>query len=353
MSHLNFRNRIAAVALFMIAVSLVATAQIEVQPPYHLKIFAQAVPNQFTQPDSIAVTKDRVFIGFGNGVAKDGTDGKSSTIVEYRMDGSIVRTFSVVGHNDGLKIDPRTHLLWALQNEDGNPALAIINPATGTQKDFTFAPTVHGGGFDDIVFRNGEVFLSASNPSSDPNTAPAIVRAELSGGTVVVSPVFAGNATATDLLTEMPVTLNLQDPDSMTTDPAGDLLLDSQDDSELVIVRHPGAKNQSAVRVPISSPFGVTKVDDTVFATSSDGFLLVSDLDAGIVYAIHRHSFTPGTAYSAANVPGFVGRLDLEFGQLTPIVTGLRNPRGMAFVATRDDDDDSRDDRNDRCEADR
>ncbi|HEY6249927.1 MAG TPA: hypothetical protein VI685_08185 [Candidatus Angelobacter sp.] len=354
MSFLSFRTRTAAVVLFVAVVSLAAMAQIEVQPPYHLRVFAHAVPGQFTQPDSIAVSKDRVFIGYGNGVAKDGTDGKSSTIVEYRMDGSIVRTFSVVGHNDGLKIDPRTHLLWALQNEDGNPALAIINPGTGTQQDFTFAPTVHGGGFDDMVFRNGEVFLSASNPSGNPNTDPAIVRAKLSGSTVVVSPVFAGNATATDLLTETPVTLNLQDPDSMITDPAGDLLLDSQADSELVIVRHPGAKNQSAVRVPVSSPFAGTQVDDTVFATSSDGFILVSDLDAGIVYAISRHSFTPGTAYSAANVPGFVGRLDLEFGQLTPIVTGLRNPRGMAFVARRDDDDrESRDDREGRCEADR
>jgi len=335
--------RSVAIALAVSAIPLASSAQIEVQPPYKLTIFAKNAAS-FTQPDSIAVLKDRVFIGFGNGVAKDGTDGKSSTIVEYRMDGSIVRTFSVVGHNDGLKIDPQTKLLWALQNEDGNPALTIINPKTGTQQDFTFAPTAHGGGFDDIVFRNGEVFLSASNPSNNPNTDPAVVRATLSGSTVVVTPVFAGNATATDQITETPVTLNLQDPDSMTIDPAGDLLLDSQDDGELVIIRHPDAPNQSAIRVPLTSPFSVTKVDDTVFATASEGFILVSDLNAGIVYKIQRKHFTPGTAYSAANVPGFVGRLDLEFGLLTPIVTGLQNPRGMAFVARRDDDDDRSED---------
>jgi hypothetical protein len=351
MSLFHCRARSVAAALLLGVMSLAASAQIEVQPPYQLKIFAQNA-NGNTQPDSIAVLKDRVFIGFGDGVAKDGTDGKSSTIVEYRMDGSVVRTISVLGHNDGLKIDPRTKLLWALQNEDGNPALAIINPTTGTQQDFTFAPTVHGGGFDDIVFRNGEVFLSASNPSNDPNTAPAVVRATLSGGTVLVSPVLAGNATATDVITETPVTLNLQDPDSMTTDPGGDLLLDSQADSELVIIRHPGALNQSAVRVPITSPLGPTQLDDTVFATSSEGFILVSDLDAGIVYSIHRNHFTPGAAYSAANVPGFVGRLDLEFGEVIPIVTGLRNPRGMAFVAKHDEDD-HRDSRgsDDGCEV--
>jgi hypothetical protein len=342
--------RSAAIALAVGAVSLAASAQIEVQPPYQLKIFAKNA-DSYSQPDSIAVGKDRIFIGFGNGVAKDGSDGKSSTIVEYTMDGSVVRTFSVRGHNDGLKIDPRTKLLWALQNEDGNPALTIINPQTGTQQDFTFGPTAHGGGYDDIVFRNGQVFLSASNPQSDPNTAPAVVRATLSGSTVLVAPVFAGNATATDQITETPVTLNLQDPDSMTTDPGGDLLLDSQDDAELVIIRHPGSASQSAIRVPLTSPFGITKIDDTIFATASDGFILVSDLDAGIVYSIHRHDFPPGTAYSAANEAGFVGRLDFEFGQLTPIVTGLRNPRGMAFVAKRDGDDDRGERSDDGCEV--
>lgn len=333
--------RNVAIALVVSAISLAASAQIEVQPPYKLTIFATS-PAGSSQPDSIAVLKDRVFIGFGNGVAKDGTDGKSSTIVEYRLDGSIVRSFSVVGHNDGLKFDPQTKLLWALQNEDGNPALTIINTKAGTQQDFTFAPTVHGGGFDDIVFRNGEVFLSASNPSKNPNTDPAVVRATLSGGSVVVTPVFAGNATATDVLAETPVTLNLQDPDSMTTDPGGDLLLDSQADSEVVIVRHPNTPSQSAVVVPITSPFAGTQLDDTVFATASEGFILVSDLNAGIIYKIQRKHFTPGVAYSAANVPGFVGRLDLEFGLVTPIVAGLQNPRGMAFIARHNDDDDDR-----------
>jgi hypothetical protein len=330
--------------VFVLVASVWAVAQsIEVQPPYNLRVFAQGVPGVYTQPDSIAVLNGHIFIGYGNGVAKDGSDGKSSTIVEYKMDGSIVRTFSVVGHNDGLKVDPKTHLLWALQNEDGNPSLETINVKTLEQKPYSFAPTQHGGGYDDIVFRRGKTYLSASNPASDPNTAPAIVRVELSGSSAIVTPVFAGNATATDILTETPVTLNLQDPDSMITDPAGDIVLDSQDDAELVIVRHPDTESQSALRVPLTSPFGTTKADDTIFATASDGFILVSDLDANTVYAIHKHEFAPGAAYSAGignGVVGLVGRLDLEFGQITPIVTGLVNPRGMTFVATPDKDHD-------------
>src|SRR5215472_6490726 len=76
--------------------------------PFQLSVFAQSVPGSYTQPDSIAVNGGRVFIGFGNGVAKDGTDGKSSTIVEYGLDGTKIQTFSVLGHNDGLRFDPAT-----------------------------------------------------------------------------------------------------------------------------------------------------------------------------------------------------------------------------------------------------
>lgn len=303
-------------------------------PPYHLSVFARST-HDYTQPDSIAISGDRVFVGFGNGVAKDGSDGKSSTIVEYKMDGMVVRTFSVLGHNDGLRVDPATKLLWALQNEDANPRLAIINPSTGEQKDYSFGPTPHGGGYDDIVFRRGRVFLSASNPTlsgSGVNTHPAIVRAELEGSTVEVSPVLAGDATAIDIPTEERVMLNLTDPDSMTLGPEGELVLDNQDGAELIFVRQPGTDKQTARRLPLFSSQGVTRVDDTVFARAKEGRLLVTDLTADTIYAISSAEFDTEDAYSAAHELGFVGKLDLDNGALTPIVTGLKSPRGMVFV---------------------
>jgi hypothetical protein len=95
--------------------------------PYAVTVFATGTTS-YTQPDSIAVDGSNVYVGFGNGVAKDGSDHKTSTIVQYTTDGAVIHTFSVLGHNDGLRVDPATHLLWAVQNEDGNPNLAIINP---------------------------------------------------------------------------------------------------------------------------------------------------------------------------------------------------------------------------------
>jgi len=159
--------------------------------PYQLAVFAKA-PAGLSAPDSVAVLRDHVFIGYGDGHLPDGSDGLSSQIVDYKMDGSVAYTYTVVGHNDGLKIDPSTHLLWALQNEDANANLVIINPETHQQRFYTFGPTLHGGGYDDIVFRGCKVYISASNPAHNPNTGPAIVSVRLSGSIVDVEPVLAG-----------------------------------------------------------------------------------------------------------------------------------------------------------------
>lgn len=333
---------VCAVLASGVATAQKAPTNLKVDEHYSVRVFAKSMKGKYTAPDSIAVTRDRVYIGYGNNIAPDGSDGKSSTIVEYTKTGKVVRTFTVVGHNDGLKIDPRTHKLWAMQNEDANPNLVIFNLATGERKEYTFGPTPHGGGYDDIVFRGDDVFFSASNPANNPNKAPAIVKATFSGSMIDVSPVLEADAVATDILTGKSVTLNLQDPDSMTLDPRGDVLLDSQADSELLIVRRPDTKTQSVIQVPLSSPYGIPQFDDTIFTPDADGFMLVADTPADVVYAIHKAEFSPGAAYSAAvaGTEGFVGRLDLEYGQVTPIVTGMQSPHGMAFVKVSDEDDD-------------
>jgi hypothetical protein len=133
------------------------------------------------------------------------------------------------------------------------------------------------------------------------------------------------------------------------------LVLDSQADSELVVVRKAGSKQQSTVLIPLSSPYGQPKVDDTLFTPSSDGFILVTDTPANITYKIEKAAFAPGVAYSAgvagtSAAPGFVGRLDLEFGQLTLVVSGLQSPHGLAFVKTSDDDGSLRDQIKDVCQ---
>ena len=321
--------------------------------PYELTVFANA-PKGLSAPDSIAVLRDHVFVGYGDGHLPDGSDGLNSQIVEYGMDGSVLYTYTVPGHSDGLKIDPTTHLLWALQNEDANANLVIINPETHEQKLYTFSSALHGGGYDDIVFRGCKVYISASNPANSPNTGPAIVSATLEGNTVDVSPILSGDASALDIPTDATIQLNLQDPDSMTLDPQGNIVLDSQGDQELIIVSDPGTSNQRVLHLPLTyeTPKGLApvEVDDTAFVSSSQGLILFADKGLNTVFALRKKAFAPGTVYTAADGGPFVGTIDMTTGIITPIVTGLKNPGGLVFIDTsKHDRHDAREEGSDSC----
>jgi len=335
--------------LGLLAVSIPATAQTVpvVKPPYALKVFAKG-PTSTSQPDSIVQWGDHIIVGFENGVAKDGTDGKSSTIVPFSLSGKVERTFSVPGHNDGLRVVGQDDL-WAVQNEDANPNLVVIELNAGTKKQYKFPPTPHSGGYDDMVVKNGEVFMTASNPTLDAvgnNPFPALVRVSLSGSSVLVEPVLDGDATATDISTGTPVKLNLTDPDSLTIDPRGNIVLDSQADSELVFIKHPFTQEQKVGVLKLSSsvtgPMNATiTVDDTAFAPNPKAFLLLTDVGAGVIYRIDSEpfGFEPGTAYSASDTLGLLGTLNLDNGVVTPIITGFGSARGLIFVSPDGDND--------------
>ena len=332
--------RLAASVIALFSVVFLASSafgQAHAVPPYSASVFAKSLLGVYFQPDSIAAVNGHIFIGYGNNVSTTGADGKSSTIVEYDPDGNVLNTYSVPGHNDGLKVDPRTKQLWAMQNEDGNPNLVIINPVTGTQKLYTFGPTPHGGGYDDIVFRGDEVYFSASNPANNPNDKPAIVRAEFHGSKISVVSVLLGTAIATDIPTQAPVALNLQDPDSMILDPLGDIVLDSQADGELIIVEKPGSSDQAVWHLGLSLNGAPVQIDDTVFATSAHGRILVSVRDAETIYSITKDVFSPHAAYSAT--PTSVGELNMDNGKITNLVTftGMSNPHGMIFLREKDE----------------
>jgi hypothetical protein len=317
--------------------SALAQAAPTAAPSYALSVFVTA-PAGSSAPDSIAVLDGHVFVGYGDGHKPDGSDGLSSQIVEYKMDGTTVHVYTVVGHNDGLKVNPWTHELWALQNEDSHPNLVIIDPRNERMLSYSFGPTPHGGGYDDMVFAQCRVYISASNPANNPNTGPAIVEAHLDHGFVLVKPVLSGGAQADDLVTGQKVQLNLQDPDSMTRDAWHDLVLDSQADHELIVVAHAGTARQTVLRLPLSytGPSGPVsvEVDDTAFATSSQGFILFADKGLNTVYKLTRAVFSPGAAYTSADGGPFVGALDMTSGIITPVVTGLSGPGGLVFVNT-------------------
>ena len=313
--------------------------------PYSVTTFATA-PTGLSAPDSVTFSSTNIFVGYGNGGAPDGSGGAMSNVVEYDFKGKLIQNFTIIGHNDGLRYNPLTKELWALQNEDGNANLSIIDLKTGKQTIYQLGTGPHGGGYDDIDFNNKAVYLSASAPTINPNTAPAIVSLKLTDKKAVLTGILNGNASATNVITGDTETLNLQDPDSMIVDPLGELVMTSQGDGELIIVQYPGLNCQNALVVPLTSTaggatIGDTQLDDTVFTTQSAGELLVADKGLNAVYAITAPYFA-ASAYSAVSVfatptaaspiESFVGQTNLTTGFVTPIVNGMSNPGGMAFI---------------------
>ncbi|MDP8995493.1 MAG: hypothetical protein M3O03_00605 [Pseudomonadota bacterium] len=305
-------------------------------------------PAGLSKPDSISIINGEVWIGYGNEGKKDGADNAMSAIVTYSMDGKVLKTLALKGHNDGVKLDPATGKVWAMNNEDGNPSLDVIDPKTWAVEHYTFGKARHGGGYDDIVFASGGAYVTASNPSVDggkQNPGSSIEKAVLGKNhKVMVSAVLSGTPTVTDITTGKSEKLNLADPDSITVAPTGDLVMTSQDDAELLFVSNFSTKAKARV---LHLKGGV-KVDDTTFVNGAKGFLLVSDTPANVVYKIESDKpWEIGQAYSAMSgvdadekaktpaIAGYVGNLDLKSGALTPIVDKMQAPHGLAFVTEK------------------
>jgi hypothetical protein len=344
-----YNSKVLAVALLFATSLFTQAGPIRVIGPYVLKVFARG-PAGSTQPDSITIDDHfHIWVSFTNGVKPDGSDGKSSTVIEYDHNGTILHTYSVLGSNDGLKFNPDDRTIWALRNQDGNPALTIINPENQTQAHYTFAarPT-HGGGFDDVVFLNDKIYFSASNPTLDANgnnPAPSIVSIRLVGNTIDTNRILSGDAYAFNVATKLPVKTVQTDPDSMTVDTLGNLVLDSQADSILLFISNPGTYAQSVVEVPLADASGKpVTVDDTVFPTRSAGRIYFTDSGTNTIYVLLSHSFDTRKGYSSSGPS--IGTISLRTGLYTPIVVGLSSSHGAIFVPARIDLKDLNEDQN-------
>jgi hypothetical protein len=349
----------------MTVAALVGAADAQAQSatamsPYTLSVFPGTPPAGATQPDDLAVSADgkRLWVGYGNGVDTTGKGGPSS-LVEYDIaTGSVLKNISIPGHLDGLKINPATGDVWATENEDGNPTLAVVDHETGAFKIYKFSPTLITGGFDDLVFVPTSRGDSHHDRDKDPaqdvfvvtssqvdTTTPVIVR--ISGplratGTEVTSALPGAPVSVWNVVTNQEETTDLiGDPDSMTLNPAGELVLDNRSDDSLYIVRDRKAQNP-VLRVPLTLGGAPVEVNDTIFTTSQTngasstaGTIFITDTTANVIYALTKPYFPSNEIYSAANVANEVGLVDLRTGVVTPIATGFRGVHGLAFSPVR------------------
>jgi len=93
----------------------------------NVKTFAAG--SKGSAPDSITTANGTFFVEYSNGANSQGGNG-SSTIVQYDKAGHVETTYTIPGSVDGLKFNPYTGQIWALQNQDGNSTLTLIDPVS-------------------------------------------------------------------------------------------------------------------------------------------------------------------------------------------------------------------------------
>ena len=149
-----------------------------------------------------------------------------------------------------------------------------------------------------------------------------------------------GNASLFDIVSGQKVIVPQADPDSLKVDSAGDLVLDSQADGDLIFINAADSENQAALHLHLTNGTAAQiTVDDTVFPTTPSGTILVVDTNGDTIYAVKSDAFQPGGAYSASDSDGILGKVDLSTGMVTPVVTGMMTPHGALFLPANSEGD--------------
>jgi len=317
-----------------------------------------------SSPDDITQLGRDVFVTFQNGVGPQGQaspDGNlDSTIVEFTLSGREVAQWDLHGKCDGLTADPLTGEVIATINEDAHSSLYAIKPRAGSATHYAYSePLPHNGGTDAISVYRGQILISASAPGTTgaaaPNAKyPAVYAVTLNVRDKIahVSPLYYDEAPAFQAngpKAGKTINLALTDPDSSEVVPwaapkyAGDFMLDSQGDQELIFDHFTGwHQHLTALHLPAS-------VDDSAWATTRHGALYVTDGTADAVDVVSG-KFTAGTMYSSVTpcgsnsapatcpAPGFpanyLATTNMGTGALTPVpLTGpVLHTGGMIFV---------------------
>jgi hypothetical protein len=294
-------------------------------------------PAGSSAPDSITIGGGSIWVEYGNGASSTG--GGSSTIVQYSMTGGVEHTYSIDGLADGLKYDAATGNVWMLLDNDGNSTLQFINPATQQVSDplqygsgYVYGPN-SSRGFDDVVFDGNRVFLSETNPA---NTGDPVIVQLLNGqapfGTLQTTGILSFGDTGTNLVTgQTNQPLPITDPDSLKLLSNGDLLLTGEADGAYIFVKDPGTTQQTESFVTL--PSGDIP-DDAIMPTSRSGTFYISNQGGNDVISVQVTGLDTHDLYADITNPngGELAQIDPNTGALTPIVTGLNAPHGLAFV---------------------
>src|SRR6516164_7008760 len=332
---MTIQGKLIATTLVFIA----AAASVQAAPTVSVSTFAtgSGVSATPTGPDSITTGNGSVWVEYGNGADSTGASG-GSTIVQYSPGGTVQHVYPIAGLVDGLKFNPVTGMVWALQNNDGNSMLSIINPTTNTvSSPLMYQSPSSSRGYDDVAFLGGKVYMSYSNPV---NPTDSVVQMLTQGNTP------SGTLTTTNILTAQQGGLtsssNEPDIDSLKSTPNGALMLTTEGDGpgccdpvgEFTLIKNPGA-SQTVTNVPVTSGGNNVKgIDDVIFPGATSGWLYVAETGtANKVDKVWLSGLDPNMAIVAIGGLSEVALVNPTNGDVgTALLSGLSSPHGMDFV---------------------
>jgi PEP-CTERM motif len=332
---MNLRIAIPSAAALLVAIGGAANAA----PTAASSVFATGSPVGGTNPDSVTIGDGSVWIEYGNTAASTGGSG-DSTIVRYGFNGAVQHTFSIAGEVDGLKVNPVTGKVWALQNQDGNATLSLIDPTTNTVSgplSYASPPYVYGAdssrGYDDVAFLNGKVYLSYTNPV---NPTDPVLQILNNGNNPT------GTLTTTSILTAAQTGIPVPDIDSLKSTPNGELVLTSEGDgagtgnpvATFSVISNPGGINQTVTNVPVTDAKGddAEAMDDVLFPNATQGTLYVADTSGNNVYAIRLTGLDLGTPIISLGGFDEVALVNPTTGVVEmPLLTGI-DAHGLDFI---------------------
>jgi PEP-CTERM motif len=343
---MTFRIIAPSAAALLIALSTSAQAN----PTATSSVFATG-PSGTSGVDSVTIGDGSVWIEYGNGVDSTGVVPGNSTIVQYSTSGAVQHTYSISGEVDGLKVDPATGTVWALQNQDANATISLINPTThvvtGPLKyaapPYAYGansgppPLNNGRGYDDVAFLNGKVYLSYTNPVNP--TDPVLQSLNNSNnptGTLTTTSILTAQQTGVTSTTDEP------DIDSLKSTPNGELVLTTEGDGpgccdpvgEFTLIAHPGAANQTVTNVPVTNGgSNVQGIDDVIFPGATSGWLYVAEAGANQVDKVWLTGLDPNTPIIAIGGLNEVALVNPSTGIVETTLLNVASPHGMDFLA--------------------
>lgn len=295
-------------------------------------VFATA-PVGATRPDSVSVGGGSVFVSYAGGT--DSVTGAGfSTIAQYSLTGAVQATYSIAGSVDGLKYNPVSGLVFALQNQDGNSTLSLINPVTKTVSgplSYASPPYVYGAsssrGYDDVAFRGGQVYLSYTNPTA---ATDPIVQLLNNGNTP------SGTLTTSNVVTAGQTGSSSPDTDSLKTKPNGDLVVTDGDGGAFSTISNPGPGETVTTSQVKLGGTNASGIDDVLFPSAASGTVFLADQNNNRVLALQVSGFDMNSALvsiASSNVLGLIGADGVATSFYGNQVGALASPHGLDFLA--------------------